>query len=174
LTFDSETRHFIPPRRRPDHLSVLMSFFASLKPSTKEGTGFQEAISRAADHAGRRAMLIVASDLWGAGRETEIALAQLAARGHDVVVFNILDPDEIDLPFTEPLIVRGLEGEPEVDVDPTVIRDDYREEIKSVRERWLRVCGEAGIDLVTATTNQAPSAVLSDFIARRHGHGRKK
>ena len=49
--------------------------------------------------AGSPAMVVVASDLWGAGRETEVALAQLAARGHDVAVFHLLDPDgeEVDL-----------------------------------------------------------------------------
>ncbi|MCP4602878.1 MAG: DUF58 domain-containing protein [Proteobacteria bacterium] len=168
LTFDSHTVHFIPPRRRPDHLSALMTLFASLQPAEGGGTGFLEAIGDAADHAGRRAMVVLASDLWGAGRETEITLAQLAVRGHDVVIFHVLDEDEIDLPFDHPLTLQGMEDEPEVEVDPTLVRQAYRREINAVQERWRRVCGEAGIDLVTALTSSSPLLVLSDFVARRH------
>jgi uncharacterized protein (DUF58 family) len=174
LTFGSKPLHFVPPERRPDHLSALMARFATVRPVEGKGTDFQTAIASAADHAGSPAMVVVASDLWGAGRETEIALARLAARGHDVAVFHLLDPDEIDLPFDSPVVFRGMEGEKDIEVDPSLIRDGYREEIKAVWDRWRIVCGEAGIDLTTVVTDSLPSSVLADFITRRHGQGRKR
>lgn len=174
LTFGHKPLHFVPPDRRPDHLSALMAQFASVRPAEESGTDFQAAIGRAADHAGRPAMVVVATDLWGAGRETEVALSQLAARGHDVAVFHLLDPDEIDLPFDSPVVFRGMEGEKEVEVDPALIRNDYREEIRAAGDRWRIVCGEAGIDLTTVVTDSLPSSVLADFITRRHGQGRRR
>ncbi len=173
LTFDSETLHFIPPVRRPDHLPELMRQLVETKAAAGGATGFQQAIADLAERAGRRAMIVLASDLWGAARETEVALARLAVRGHDVVVFHVLDEDEIDLPFEQPNTFRGMEDEPDVDLDPTLVREDYREEVRAIKTRWKRVCGEAGIDLVTAVTSSPTSMVLSDFVARRHGRGRR-
>ena len=174
LTFDSDIRTFIPPLNRPDHLSVLMTHFATAQPAPEKGTNFQKAIAHAADYAGRRAMIVVVSDLWSADRETEVALARLAARGHDVVVFRVLDPDELDLPFDGPAVFRGMEGEADVVVDPTLIREDYRREITAILKRWQRVGGEAGIDIISALTSQPPLTVLADFIARRSGQGRSR
>ena len=173
LTFHSKIDKFVPPTPRPDHLRTLMTHFASIKAADGGSTSYQEAIAHAADHAGRRAMIVLASDLWGAGRETEVALGQLAARGHEVVVFHVLDPDELDLPFDRSMAFEGTEGESRVSVDPSLIRQDYRNEVKAVRERWQRVCGEAEIDLATAVTSSPPSVVLSDFVALRHGRRRR-
>ncbi|MDJ0766713.1 MAG: DUF58 domain-containing protein [Myxococcota bacterium] len=172
LTFDADTKHFISPRWRADHLSVLMAYLASVKAAQQGGTNFQKAISDIADRAGRRAMVVLATDLWGATRETEIALAHLTARGHDVSVLQILDPDELDLPFDRPTAFRGMEREPDLEADPALVREDYRAEVRSVQTRWQRVCGEAGIDLTFVTTDQRPALVLSDFISHRHGRGR--
>jgi hypothetical protein len=91
-----------------------------------------------------------------------------------VAVFHLLDPDEIDLPFDSPVVFRGMEGEKEVEVDPALIRNDYREEIRAAGDRWRIVCGEAGIDLTTVVTDSLPSSVLADFITRRHGQGRRR
>ncbi len=172
LTFDSEIKNFIPPLNRPDHLSVLMNHLATVQPADKGDTNFQKAIAQAADYAGRRAMVVLVSDLWSADRDTEVALARLAARGHDVVVFRVLDPDELDLPFDSPAIFRGMEGERDVEIDPTLIREDYRKEIEAVFDHWRRVGGEAGMDIISALTSVPPLTVLSDFIALRSGQGK--
>ena len=174
LTFADRPLDFLPAGRRPDHLPSLMARLASVRPAEQGGTGFAEAIAEAAAGAGRRSMVVLASDLWSAKRETEISLSQLAARGHDVVVFHILDPDEVDLPFDRPAVFCGLEGEPEVEADPSLIRRDYRQEVESIRERWHRVCGEAGIDLEPVMTSAPPERVLADFASRRRAQRRRK
>jgi uncharacterized protein (DUF58 family) len=174
LTFGTELYDFIPPERRPDHLSALMIKLATTESDAAGTTAFQNAIARVADKAGRRAMVVLVSDLWGAKKETEIALAQLAARGHDVAIFHILDPDEIDLPFERPLTFRDMEGARDVAVDPTLIREDYRDALTAVWNRWRLVCGESGIDFVTVQTNSTPSRILSDFIARRQTQGTRR
>ena len=168
LPFADSTLDFLPPKRRPEHLPVLMSHLAALEPASRGATGYGDAIRTAAERAGRRAMIALATDLWGAGRETEVALKSLASRGHDVVLFHVLAPDEIDLPFDRVATFTGMEGEGEVDVDPALIREDYRREVEEVRERWRRTSGETGIDLVQANTAIAPHVVLADFAARRH------
>jgi len=167
LAFASSPLGYLPPKREAKHLPAMMSWLAALEPSEEEGTGFSEAIRKAAEIAGRRSMVALASDLWGAGRETETAIARLAARGHDVAVFHVLSPDEADLPFERPALFAGLEGEGDVDIDPALVRADYAREIRAIRERWRRTCGEAGVDLVPVATGDPPGAILAAFAARR-------
>jgi len=174
MTFDTHPQHFIPPMRRPDHLTKLMHHLALARPQAKGGSGFLEAITQIAEHMGRPAMVILVSDLWEAERETEIALARLAARGHDVIVFQILSPDEIDLPFQLLSRFRGLEDDQLTEADPALIRADYRQEISAFTDRWQRVCREAGIDLVLAVTDRPVTSVLSEFISRRQTLGRRR
>ena len=174
MTFASKPTLFIPPARRPDQLSTMMRHFASLEAARSGTTAFADAIARAADSAGGRAMVVLASDLMGAERDTELALKRLAARGHDISVFHILSPDEIDLPFNQPILLEGMEGERALDIDPTLIREDYRQEVRRLLNRWRRVSGEAGIDFVHAPTDQPPAAVLSEFASRRQGEGRQR
>ena len=174
VAFADKPMEFVPPRSSPDHLPALMARLASLRSSERPGTGFNEMMARIAEAAGNRSMVVIASDLWGANRETEVALSNLAARGHDVVVFHVLDPDETDLPFDRTAIFRGLEGEPEVEADPNLLRKEYRDEVKAVLERWRRICGEAGIDLFLALTSEPPEKVLADFAQRRHNLRRHK
>ncbi len=174
LTFASRPELFIPPGRRPDQLSTLMRHFAAMTITDGGTTGFTDAIARAADTAGKRAMVVLASDLWGAERDTELAVARLAARGHDIAIFHVLDPDELDLPFHHPVELEGMEGEPRIHIDPAMIREDYRREVSAVLERWRRLTGEAGIDFVRATTSQPPAAVLSELAGRRQGVRRRR
>jgi uncharacterized protein (DUF58 family) len=168
LPFAESPLDYLPPKRRPEHLPILMSHFSALEPARGTTTGYADAIRVAAERAGRRAMIAVATDLWGAGEETEVALKSLAARGHDIVLFHVLSPDEVDLPFDRVATFAGMEGEGDVDVDPSLIREDYRRTVEELRERWRRSSGEAGIDLVQAITAVPPHVVLADFAARRH------
>lgn len=171
LAFAGQPLLFLPPERRPDHLPVLMRHIAALEPAAAPGTGFTAAIGQGADRVGHRAMIVLLSDLWGATRPAEVALGNLAARGHDVALFHVLSPDEIDLPFASAGQFAGLEGEGVVEADPARIRDDYRRELEAHVERWRRVCGKAGIDMLSAATSEPAAAVIGRFARRRHRAG---
>jgi uncharacterized protein (DUF58 family) len=171
LPFAERPFDYLPPQRRPEHLPILMARLADLSVAESGATGFGAAIQQAAERAGRRALIVVATDLWGADRSTEIAFKSLTARGHDVVLFHVMSPDEVDLPFERAATFTGMEGEGDVDVDPALVREDYRRAVAAVSERWRRAGGEAGIDLVHAVTATPPHIVLADFAARRHRAG---
>jgi len=116
---------------------------------------------------------VLVSDLWGAGRETEIALSSLSARGHDVAVLRVLSPDEIDLPFSRVAEFVDPEDGAKIEVDPALVREDYRRALADDRERWRRVAGSADIDFMNVVTSTPPEATLGDFAARRHRVGRR-
>ncbi len=174
LTFAAKPEMFIPPGRRPDQLSTILRHFAMVRSPAGGGTAFGDALREVASHEGQRGMIVLASDLWGADRRTELALGRLASRGHDIAIFHVLDPDELDLPFPAPVTLEGMEGEPAIDVDPVLIREDYRLAVGEAVERWRRFSGESGIDFISASTSTPPAVVLSEFASRRMGAGRPR
>jgi uncharacterized protein (DUF58 family) len=172
MPFAGKVLPHVPPVGNPEHLSVLLAHLSRVTVQTGR-TAYVEAIHSAADQLRNRALVVLASDLWGAGRETEIALSSLSARGHDVAVLRVLSPDEIDLPFTRVAEFVDPEDGGKVEVDPVLVREDYRRALAADRERWRRVAGEADIDLMNIVTSTPPEVVLGDFAARRHRVGRR-
>ncbi|MCU0663496.1 MAG: DUF58 domain-containing protein [Myxococcota bacterium] len=173
LFFAEGIRRFVPPSRRPGHLKELFAAFVAATPSTESGTALHEAITLAAERAGRRAMVVIATDLWSSPVETEAALTKLASRGHDIALFHILDPDEIDLPFRGPSTFVGMEDEHPVHTDPALVREAYCERLAAEQSKWRHLCGEAGIDLYSIRTDEPISALLAEFARRRSGIRRR-
>lgn len=167
LFFAERLLRIVPPSRRPGHLKELFLSFVTVTPSQASGTALAEAITLSAERAGRRAMVVIATDLWSSPGETAAALTRLASRGHDVVLFHILDPDEIDLPFRGPTTFMGMEGEPELTTDPALVREAYREQLQAEQARWRHLCGESGIDLYSIRTDEPIASVLAEFAGRR-------
>lgn len=172
MPFAAKVEPHIPPVGSPEHLSALLAYLSRV--SVQPGkTAYVDAIHAAADLLRNRALVIAISDLWAAGRETEIALSSLSARGHDVAVLRVLSPDEIDLPFSRVAEFVDPEDGAKIEVDPALVREDYRRALAEDRERWRRVAGEADLDLMNVVTSTPPEATLADFAARRHRVGRR-
>jgi uncharacterized protein (DUF58 family) len=174
LPFGAKALPHVPPIGRPEYLPALFSRLAQVSAGSGGKTGYAEALHSAADQLRNRALIILISDLWGADREVEIALASLSSRGHDVAILRLLSPDEVDLPFDRTTEFVDLEDGARVEVDPALIREDYRRALADDRERWRRVAGQADIDLMHAVTSAPPESVLAEFAARRHRAGRRR
>jgi hypothetical protein len=96
-------------------------------------------------------------------------LANLAARGHDVVLFHILHPDEVELPFEDLMFFEGMEpgDSRSLLAEAADLREAFREESRAFRERWRLHCLEAGVEYRFATTAEAPADVLRAFLGAR-------
>ena len=98
-------------------------------------------------------------------------LAQLSARGHDVVVFHVLHPDELTLPFDEPTRFEGLEGEPSIDADPTALRARYQQEIQRFLDECRARCTATGARYVLARTDVPAEHTLAETLRARGRRG---
>jgi uncharacterized protein (DUF58 family) len=157
----------LPPRNNPGHLQVFMEHLARVEATSNTVTNYDAPLNRAANQLRQRGLIVLASDLWGSTTETEVALAGLAARRHDIVLFHILSPDEVDLPFEGNMSFQGLENEGRIVAEPALVREDYRQAVAEQRDAWRKVAQKAGIDLVSAVTSMTPAAVLAEFALRR-------
>lgn len=167
MLFDERTRHYLPPRTRPgavrDLLGVLESAFAAGR------TEPARALGEIGELAERRSLILLFSDLLDAPADLGERLRQLRGRGHDVAVFHVLDPDELELPLDELTHFEGMEPDDERKLlaDPRELRQAFRRESEAFRARWREACVETRVEYVLATTDTPPSDVLRRFLFAR-------
>jgi uncharacterized protein (DUF58 family) len=88
-------------------------------------------------------------------------------RRHEVILMHVLDPAELDFPFQETTLFRGLEQLPEVLVEPRSLRKAYLEEFAAYVRRLKRACRAQRIDYVQMRTDESLEVALSSYLASR-------
>jgi uncharacterized protein (DUF58 family) len=118
-------------------------------------------------HDRRRALVAVFSDLLDGGEAIVPLLRGLRARRHDVVVFHVLDGDELRLPMDAPTRFEGLEGTVQLVVDPRAVRGAYLEALGRFLAVIEKGCREGDISYQRVDTSRPPSEPLLDFLRAR-------
>jgi uncharacterized protein (DUF58 family) len=167
LMFDEQTRHYLPPRSRPGHVRDLLALLEAAFAAGR--TDPDRALGQIGEIAERRSLILLFSDLLDAPEALAGRLRQLRGRGHDVVVFHLLDPDEIELPMDDLTHFEGMEPEDARALlcDPRELRVAFRRESEAFRARWRDASVEARVEHQLATTDTPPSEVLRRFLFAR-------
>jgi len=158
----------IPPRAAASHVSNLVE---ALEQSTPAGeTRLGAALDWLVENSRRRAVVAVFSDLLDADPDVMKRIAQLAKRKHEVTLFHVLDPAELEFPYDDPTLFTSMEDGRSVEATGRDVRRGYLEELN----RWLaevrRAAAEADVDYALCRTDAPLDAVLLPFIARRARH----
>ena len=105
----------------------------------------------------------------GGGPAGASAAIFLKQRGHDVVLFHLMDPDEVELPFEDLMFFEGVEpGDGRTLLaEAADLREAFRDESQAFRERWRQACLEVGIEYRFATTVTPPAELLRSFLSGR-------
>jgi hypothetical protein len=112
-------------------------------------------------------MVVLISDLLDDPESVIRGLKHFQFRGTDVIVFHILDPDEIDFPFERPTRFEDLETGEEVMAVPGAVRDHYRAEMQTLIDRYRRELGGAGIDYQLLSTSHPLELALLSYLSTR-------
>ncbi len=173
LLFDERTRQYLPPRTRPGHIRDLLALLDAAFPAGR--TEAERALAQIGDAAERRSLIVLVSDLFDASPAVADRLRQLRARGHDVVVFHLLDPDEVELGFDDLTHFEGIEPGDDRKLlgDPRELRAAFQRASEAFRARWRDSCLDARVEYQLGVTDTPPSAVLRRFLqARQRGRPR--
>jgi uncharacterized protein (DUF58 family) len=126
VTFDNEIVEYVPPSAK--HLEAVLH---RLDRATAGRPGsLREPLHKMAEHFGRRGILLVISDLYEDPDAVLEAIKPLRFRGNDMIVFHVLDPAEIDFPYTDASAFQDLETDERVPVVPETFAEQYRTLIK--------------------------------------------
>jgi uncharacterized protein (DUF58 family) len=162
-TFDEDVVSYVPPSAK--HFDVLLH---TLDRATAERPGRLLAmLSRAAEHFKRRSIVALMSDLYEDPDALMDALKPYRFLGNDLVVFHILDPAEIDFPYTDASRFQDLESGEEVPVVPEVFAKQYRKLVQEHIDAIRTKCSEARIDYVLLRTSQPLDEALFAYLGNR-------
>ncbi len=158
---------YLPPSQKPAQLGCLLRHVAELK--TAGGPCLPQLLSHSARLAHRRSVLLLFSDLLEPADELGPKLKQLRSLLHEVIVFQILDPDEIEFSFSEPSVFQDLESGVRRVVNPASIRNQYLEKFRLFMESYRQLFLELEISHTLVRTDQPPINALAFFLANRNG-----
>ena len=167
----------VPPRARTTHLHDLLGVLDALL--QKGATGDEPpaaCLARISELARRRrALVVLASDLFDETDATLKVLAQLRAQRHDVTVLHTLDPHELTFPYDGLTQFEGLETDNKLLVNPGAIKKDYLERMDAFLTKCRGSLAAAGIDYHLVQTDRALERTLLDVVAARSrlGPGRR-
>jgi uncharacterized protein (DUF58 family) len=165
-TFDSQVHLDMPARSSPRHFNEMMRQLEALKPGSE--TDIAETLHKLANRFKRRCLIVLISDLYDDPDEVLRALHHFRHRRHELIVFHVLDKAEIEFPFRDLIAFHDLETRQRIQVDPTYVRDAYREQIEQFIASYRRACAESQIDYVLTDTTVPYDFMLSRYIARRN------
>jgi len=166
VTFDTRIRIQVPARVRAGHLRSLMESLASseCRGETDLGTTFQEVLSICR----RRGLVILLSDCFGDVESIVQNFGVLRSNHQEVVIFQILDDDEVDFPFQNRTMFRSLErSDQQVLLDPASLRSTYLRNFERFEEALRSGCQRHCIDLIPVRTSESFSEVVASYVTRR-------
>jgi len=165
VSFDNEIRASVSPNSNATHLAQVMRIMesATLRAKTATGPIFHEL----ADRFHKRGVVVILSDFFDDVTTMMAGLKHFRHRRHDVVLFHVLDPAELDFPFRTPTLFKGLEQFPEVLTDPRSLRKAYLREFENYRAEIQKGCRNHGIDYQLMRTDQPLDSALSAYLATR-------
>jgi uncharacterized protein (DUF58 family) len=165
LSFDSAIRDYMPARNRPGHLHQMMLTLD--KPASGKETNVAAPLRRIAELVNKRGLMVLISDLLSPYESFADALTQLRAAGHEVVVFQILDPAELDFNFADSSQFEDLETGNLIYIDPEKVRTDYLAGMSAHQKRIHELCITNGITHQLLRTDQPLELALFHFLTSR-------
>jgi uncharacterized protein (DUF58 family) len=164
-TFDNQIRQYLPPRNRPTYLRRLM--LALEDDPAGLDTKLGPPLKRIAQMLSKRGLIVLISDLLTSIDKLETDLGYLCAGGHDVVLFNVLDPAELNFEFNSPALFEDIENGRNMYIDPQAAHKSYQSLLKEHLEKTTSTCQRLGIDYHLFATDRPFDLALLEFLQHR-------
>jgi uncharacterized protein (DUF58 family) len=165
IVFDDEVREYIRPSTRPGQLSRL---FAALEQAeARERTNFTKPLQHFQNFLHRRGIAIVISDFYEQPQTIVDTIAPLRYHGHEVVLFHVLDPEEIRPRLISSALLVDLETDRRIEVVPDYVKTTYRAKIDAHIEELRTRTRSAGMDYQLLETNKPLDETLREYLTLR-------
>ncbi len=165
--FDSEIRNYIPPRQRSDQWGTLLKTLADTS-ITNEESNISTVLSKVGELSKKRGMIILISDLIDDPHTVLKNLSLLRNRQQEILVFHVLAPEELELPYSGTVEFHSLEGEYDpLLTAPKRLRNKYQESVNRFVDDYRNGCLEHGIDYTLIKTDRHLENFLREYLQRR-------
>jgi len=163
--FSNKIEKRIPPKATHGYLFAILKELEDKNPKgeTRVGAVLQDL----AGSLKRRGLVILISDLLDEDEEVIKGLRQIRSRGSEVMVFHLLDKDELEFPFEKPSLFEDMEEELKLLTDPRSIRSAYLKTIHSLIEQYRASCASNLIDYLLFNTSVGLDRALIHYLTWR-------
>lgn len=169
IAFDEEVIDHIPPRSVSGHLRTVLGIVDRLAPG--RGTALTDQLHRTAELITRRGIIVLISDLYDEPQQLIEGLEHLRFQGNDVIVFHLMDDQELNFNFKEPVVLEDAETQEQMHVMPDVVRDEYLRAVRLHTEALREGASRNRIDYELINTSAPLDAALFAYLARRSHMG---
>ena len=171
ITYSDKMDTMIPPKTTHDHLFAIIKLLEDTTPGGE--TSAASVLQDLAATLKRRGLIVLISDLLDDPKGVAKGLKQLRSRGSDIIVFQLLDRDELQFPFKELSVFEDMEQELSLMADPKAIRSVYLKTLAALLDEYRHTCFSQRIDYVLMDTSlELDRAMVRYLTWRRKVRGR--
>ena len=165
IQFDEKITGRLPASSRAGHLHSILLALEKVTPGSKSDVA--RPLHQLADALSKRSLAVLISDLLDDPETVIRGLLHLRFRGTDVIVFQVLDPHELQFPFRGASRFTDVESALEITADPLRVRDGYLAALSALRARYDKELRSAGIDFLTLDTSKPLDFALLAYLDTR-------
>jgi uncharacterized protein (DUF58 family) len=166
ITFGAQVQQYIPPRAGLKHMQAVTSVLEATQPDGE--THLDEVLREVAGKIKKRGMIIILSDLFDTPDMVMHALKYFRHRRNEVIVFHLLDKNELEFPFERLTVFEDMETpNHRVLAEPRAIREAYLRQVQSFIEEYRRACRRELIDYNLFPTTTPLDVALTRYLAQR-------
>jgi uncharacterized protein (DUF58 family) len=167
IVFDDEVRQFVQPSTKQGQLARLLHAIEKAEVGTR--TDYARPFSHLRDFLHRRGLIVVISDFWEPPEDIVKTIAPMRYHGNEVVLFHVLDPDEIRPKLRDPVLLEDMETGATLEVSPEYAAKEYPAKIDAHLEELRSKSKGAGLDYFLIDTSRPLDAALREYLGIRGG-----
>jgi uncharacterized protein (DUF58 family) len=167
ITFDDEIRNYIRPSTRQGQLHRLLAGLEQAEARAR--TDFAKPMRYFQEFVKRRGMVLIVSDFWESPESIVRAIEPLRFHGNEVVLFHVLDPEDVRPALNGPSILVDMETEQQLEVTPDYTRREYREKVAAHLADLRDRTQAAGMGYYLLMTDRPLDAALREYLTLRGG-----
>ena len=168
IIFDEDVANYVAPSTRQGQLFRLLHAIENATPGTR--TDFAKPFVHFQNFLHRRGIVVVLSDFYEQPDVIVKTVEPLRYRGNEVILFHVLDPQEIKPKFREPVLLVDMEdAHASLEVSPEYAREDYRRKIYTHIEALSSAARSAGLEYFLMNTDRPLDEGLREYLAVRKG-----
>lgn len=163
--FDSDLKHFIKPSNAPAQWKIITREL-TLVPQLKK-TSMGRILDQLAEKLTHRSLIVILSDFFDDLEGLKKGLRHLRYKKHEMIAMQVMDPQEIDFPFEDTTLFKGLEEAGDLLTEPRSLREGYLEQLGEFTADLRKMCRGMHIDFVRLNSGESLDVTLSAFLAGR-------
>jgi uncharacterized protein (DUF58 family) len=163
--FDRELKKYLKPSNSPGQWKTITQELTIVPRIAKTGTG--HVLDQLAEKLTHRSLIVVLSDFFDDLAGIQQGLRHLRYKKHELMVFQVLDPMEIEFPFEDVTLFKGMEELGELLTEPRALREGYLEQLNQFTDELKKMCRGMHIDFTRMNSGEPLDVSLSNFLATR-------